>query len=271
MNKIFYLISIFLFFTAVWGCGGTTSYMTYQAKPSSDTYNFYSNGIPITSYSNNQTFVLLTAQETSLFNDAYIRVWLLIQNNSDSTYVLKPYDIIELDISTPQWHYYEKNGNYLPITEPDSYSLKPQSPSVILSTIDAEKNTELILKSIGGALKAMAVEGTTIKDNNGNVYSVNDKEEKREKIIDRTNNELNNTANWYNMFERSFNAGVLRVNTLFPHKSINGYVYFHLPSYINGSSSGSVSLPNVKDCKFVIKLKLDNTTKIIELSPYNVW
>ena len=97
MKKLFYLISLFLFITTISGCGGTTSYLTYQAKPSPDTYNFYSNGIPITSYSNNQTFILLTAQETSLLNDAYIRVWLLIQNNSDSTYVLEPYNIIQLE------------------------------------------------------------------------------------------------------------------------------------------------------------------------------
>ncbi len=246
-------LSLFLLFSILFiGCS-PTHYFTYEAKPSKDTNTFYSNGIPITSYKNNQEFLLFTTQETSLDSKKYLRVWLLLQNNSDLPYLLEPYNIIEI-IGT--------DGV-------ETFTFKPQSPTKILDNIEAEKNASMILTSIGGALKAMTTEGTKIKDNNGNEYKINDKEEKRDRVIELTNNDLNNTANWYNLFENSLNAGVLRKNTLFPHNSINGYIYFPLGDKFENSLS--IAQYNINDFKFEIKLKLNNTIKIIELSPVSVW
>ena len=261
----FTLIILFLITLLIAGCE-TTSYITYQAKPSPDTFTFYSNGIPITSYTNEQEFILFTAEETSLLNDPYIRVWLLIKNNSDSVYVVKPYNIIELTAIKPIK--FQISGSDTIMINADSLNYWPQSPTEILKTIDAEKNASMILTSIGGALKAVSVKGTTIKDNNGNTYRLNDKKEKREKVFERTNDELSNTENWYDLFENSFNAGVLRVNTLFPHSAVNGYVYFHLTD-----TDGTTNLrsSNINDYLFEIKLKLNNKIKIVRISSFKVW
>lgn len=259
------LFGLLLFALLLAGCE-TTSYITYQAKPSPGTFTFYSNGIPITSYTNNQEFLLFTAEETSLLNEPYIRVWLLIKNNSDSVYVVKPYNIIELTAIKPIK--FQISGSDTIMINADSLNYWPQSPTEILKTIDAEKNASIIFTSVGGALKAVSVKGTSIKDNNGNTYRLNNKEEKREKVFEETNNELNDTENWYNMFENSFNAGVLRVNTLFPHGAINGYVYFHL----TGSDvTTNLRSSNLNDYLFEIKLKLNNKIKIVKLSPFKVW
>ena len=257
---------ILSFFTLLfWGCE-TTSYITYQARPTTDTDTFYSNGIPITSYIDNQEFILFTAEEASLLNEPYIRVWLLIKNNSDSTYVVKPYNIIELTAIKPIK--FQISSSDTVILKADSLNYWPQSPTEILKTIDAEKNASMILTSIGGALKAISVKGTTLKDNNGNTYKLNDKKEKREKIFERTNGELNNTQDWYDIFENSFNSGVLRVNTLFPHNAVNGYVYFPLT---DADGATYLNTSKLNDYIFEIKLNLNNKIKVVELSPFKVW
>ena len=279
------LASLFILSILFIGCG-TTHYLTYESKPSPDTYTFYSKGIPITSYNNNKIHLLLTVEETHLLGDDYLRIWLLIQNNSDSVYLLEPYDIIEV---TGTIHL-----DYLTIkplsdfTSRDivkSIDYEPQSPTVILDAINAEKNMSMILTSIGGALKSLSTEGTTIKSNTGDIYRINDKEAKRYQVNEQTINELNNTANWYNLFESSISSGVLRKNTIFPHGSINGYVYFPLNDKMKAleweinnlrhkldiKSGEYYPHYNIKEFNFKIKLKLNNTVKIIELSPVNVW
>ncbi len=260
---------LLLFSLLLIGCGGSTSYLTYQSKPSHDTFNYYSNGIPITEYSAENELYLISTQETSLFGDTYIRVWLLIQNNSDTSQTIEPFNMIRLNGIVKADYYTKKNEDYILITKQDTIDLKPKSPTIILNEIDEKKNTAMIMTSIGGALKALNAKETTIRDNNGNEYRVNDIQEKREQINEKTNNELQNTTNWYGIFENSFNAGVLRVNTLFPHKAINGYVYFQLPSEIYGS--GDASSPNIRDIQFKIKLILGNNIKIISIKPYAVW
>ncbi len=212
------------------GCG-PEHYLIYEGKPSPDTYTFYSNGIPITSYSDNNEYLLFTTEEASLLGNTYLRVWLLVQNNSDISYLLEPYNIAEI-IGT--------NGF-------DTLTFVPQSPTEILDNIDAEKNASMILTSIGGALKAMSTVGTTINNNN-----------------------VNNTAYWYNLFENSFNSGVLRKNTLFPHNSINGYIYFPLGANFQNSFNEN-KYYNIKDFNFKIILNLNNKEKVIELSPVSIW
>jgi len=263
MKFKFFIVLLFTLLIA--GCA-TTSFITYQAKPSPNTFTFYSNGIPITSYTDNHEFVLFSSEETSLMNDPYIRIWLLVKNNSDSIYILKPYNIIELIAIKP--NKYQISGDDTVIIGADSINYWPQSPTEILENIDAEKNASMILTSIGGALQAISVKGTTVKDNNGNTYRLNDKEENRERILKHTNDELTNTEDWYNLFEDSFNAGVLRVNTLFPHNAINGYVYFHLTD-----TDGTTNLSSSKfnGYYFVLIFKFNNKIKVVDLSPFKVW
>ncbi|MDR3627779.1 MAG: hypothetical protein P4L45_13135 [Ignavibacteriaceae bacterium] len=254
MKKIVLLLPFLLI-----GCGTTTHYTTFEAKPTPGTYTYYSNGIPITSYTNGKESVLFSTEETSIFGDNYLRVWILLRNDGDSVYLLEPYNIINI---IGLYTYDLENSNGRVIIDTSIYL--PESPSQILDKIEAQENSSLILTAIGGALKAIGTKGTTIKDNNGNIYKVNDKEEKQDRIIDRTKEDINNTANWYSTFEDSFNSGVLRKNTLFPHKSINGYIYFQLGNIFGHGFS-------FKDYNFKIIFNLNNIKKVVDISPVNVW
>jgi hypothetical protein len=229
--------------------------MIYKAEPSNNVQTLYSNGIPITTYNNEDAFLLITAEETYLFQKAYIRLWLLYQNNSESPILLEPFDLVTL------------NGKYVEKT----FTFYPQSPTEILEAIDEQKNASLILQSISGALKTISTKGTTTTGNDGTEYKVNDQEEKRDQIIQQTQNSLSNTSTWFNIFESSINSGVLRNNTLFPHNSVYGYIYFPLPDIGSSKDWGGNYICSIDKLQFTLNLKINNINKAIELRPTKVW
>ncbi len=250
MRRIFFLLLLF-----VSGCATSNHFLIYEAKPSNNIYTFYSNGIPITSIKNENFFVLLSTEETYLLHKTYLRVWILYQNNSESPVILEPYNLATL------------TGQY----KGKTLNFYPQSPTEILDAIDEQKNAALILQSIGGALKELSTNNTTISGNNGTRFEVNDQEEKRNAVNEQTQRKLSNISNWYNIFESSFNNGVLRKNTVFPHNSVNGYIYIPLPDIRGSKDWGGVYNYNIDELQFTVNLKINNVNKVIEIKPTKVW
>lgn len=233
---------------------GYQKLLVYEPSAKEEISTFFSNGIPIGSFSSEDEFLLFSVDETSLFGSAYLRVWLLYENKSSTAYLLEPYNVITLET--------EKEGEFFA-------EYLAESPSKILSTIDEQEAATMIFKSIGGALEALTVDGTTIKSNTGKVHKINDEDEKRKIILQQTQNDLENTANWYNLFKNSFSSGVLRKNTVFLNQSVNGYLYFPIAK-VNGTNMTYYST-DIKELNFSLLLKSKGISKKIKLVPTAVW
>ena len=251
MKRLILLLFILLLF---FGCSNQ-KFIVYEPSTSDVVSSFFSNGIPIGSYSSDDEFILFSVDETQLFGKAYLRVWILYENLSDNSYLLEPYNVIKLQAEKENIFYSEYEA---------------ESPSKILSAIDEEEATAMIFKAIGGALESMTIEGTTIKSNSGEVYTINDKKEKQNQILQKNQTEIQNTANWYSLFRNSINSGVIRKNTVFPNQSVNGYIYFPLGKVIGSGSWGDFEV-DIDELNFKLLISSKNGQKIIKLNPTVVW
>jgi hypothetical protein len=246
---------LLLFFPLIFfGCA-SKKFLVYDPSTSEVVSSFFSNGIPIGSYSSEEEFVLFSVDETQLFGKAYLRVWLLYENLTADSYLLEPYNVIKLEAEKDNVFYSE----YI-----------AESPSKILSAIDQEEATAMIFKAIGGALESMTVEETTIKSNTGTEYAINDKKEKQKQILQNNQIELQNNANWYNLFRNSISSGVLRKNTVFPNQSVNGYLYFPLGK-VHGSNTGDAFAIEIDELNFNLLMVSKNGVKKIKLTPTTIW
>jgi hypothetical protein len=221
---LFLLILIGLF---VSGCAITTAPTIFVPQELLWVSAFYRNGLPIGTVNEDSSFMMVSLEPVEITGEKYMRLWFLYKNNSSVPFLLEPLKIVKLDI---------KGGN-------KSYDeITPESPAKILAHIENEVAITLILQGIGGVLKALNTEPTTISHQSiisppvGEKWELNDKAEKSQAIIDKTLLTMSTTAHLYDIFKNSINTGILRRNTVFPNESVNGYIYFPLPELASWSS-----------------------------------
>ncbi len=118
------------------------------------------------------------------------------------------------------------------------YTLYPEKPAIILNNIDNQKLMANITTAIGGALEEMSTRPTTIttKTESGETIqsTVNDKREKQETVREKTNQSIASTSYWYDLYSGSVSEGLLRKNTVFPNRSVNGYMCFPTANVYSG-------------------------------------
>lgn len=231
--------------------------------------SYYSNGIPFGAFNiDSSTNCIISVEEVKILENKYFRLWLLYQNNSDENYLLEPLKIVKMGIKG-------NNGKY--------YELKPEPPSSILVSIDDEKESKLIVETIGSTLKMISnnvsTKNTTITDNRNHQLEVNDKGEKiearNEKIVSNAKSNFNDITTWYDTYLTSINNGILRKNTLFKNQSVNGYIYFLLPDEFQSKKFDRFdvrSYPDPDDKKnfdiekslFTLIIKTNTGEKVVE-------
>ena len=201
------------------GCASTTPETKFMPVESDAVFPFFTAGQPIASVQARDAFILLSLEPTILADEPYFRLWLLYQNTSEKPYLLEPLRSLSLRITS--------------IAKGKEGVSSPESPTKILAHISNEKASSLIMQAIGGSLKAMAVQPTTAQtrfdDGSSATTTSNDQQEKRDMVGERTAMAMTNTAMWYDVYQNSISDGILRRNTVFPGRSINGYIYFPYP------------------------------------------
>jgi hypothetical protein len=199
------------------GCASTKPPRVFQPG-GKDVEWYFLNGLPIGATSDDQSFFLFSLEPAQVSGRRYMRLWLLFQNKSNNPYLVDPQATVTLKVqSFPE--------------------IKPDTPTRILSSIDNEKATSLILQAIGGTLQQLSSQSTRVTASTGETWQIQDKKEKQDAIRDKTQADMLSTNYWYETFRNSVSSGILRRNTLFTNRSVNGYVYFELPQdyreYIN--------------------------------------
>jgi len=200
-------------------CASTKPPVIYLPTQDSEVMSFYRNGLPIGVVNTDSSFIIVLLERTAVSSTNYMRLWLLYKNNSNAPFLLEPLKAVKLSIQG-------RKSSFDNIT--------PESPTKILAHIKNEKTVTLIAQAIGGTLKAMSTQSTTITNPKGDKWVVNDREAKVDAIESRTTSSMVSTAILYDIFQSSVNSGILRRNTVFPGESVNGYIYFPLPADEHG-------------------------------------
>lgn len=227
------------------GCASTTPEAVFLPVRSSETVPFFRNGIPIGALKSDSSIVMISLEPTEIAHHKYMRLWLLYMNNSNTPFLLEPLKALVL-------HLERKDNSFEDIL--------PDSPTQILAHIKNEEATSMIFQAIGGTLEALSAQPTTIKSSKGEEWKVNDKSAKVEAITNKTAASMANTALLYDIFKGSVNAGVLRRNTIFSLESVNGYVYFSIPT-IEGHFADKISLdPSKYNFKLTINTQFGEKT-----------
>src|SRR5262245_24913458 len=167
---------------------------------------------------------MLSLEPAVLGEHHRIRLWVLYVNTSSKPVLLEP--MTSASLSTNR------------IGKRDTVTTSPMAASQVLKAISAEKASALIMQAVGGALRsagaAISASPTTIYGPGG-AWTVNNASEKSDskqtEIGRETGANMEATVNSYDLFSASVSAGILRKTTVFPHTSVNGFLYFPLQDW----------------------------------------
>lgn len=159
---------------------------------------YYISGFAFGAYGTDKYSIIFNVQPSSILDNNFLTFWLLYKNTDDKEYLLEPSKIIKMTA----W----KNNI-------KKYDITPESPLVILQGIEESKQEDLISTAIAGAFKSITAKTESSLDHN----------------LDKTERKIDNIKSWYDLYSESVNDKILRKNTIFKDKSINGLVYFYSP------------------------------------------
>lgn len=232
INILFFIISLSIVFG---GCTSSIPEKVYQPEKNSEVNSYFINGIPIGVLSDDSLIIMAIMKPENVAGEDYIKLWLLYGNKMNTEYLLAPLEFATMTL--------EIDTTIISKIEHYKSNIKPESPTKILADIENEKAKALIITAIGGALQTLSTQNTKIYDKNKKeILSIGDKDVKNEYILQKTKEQLNNTAYYFDIFQESVNQGILRRNTLFPYRSVSGYLYMPVPEikyrYITFQKSG---------------------------------
>ena len=248
------LLILVLITLILYGCASTKPPIIYLPTQNSEVMSFYRNGLPFGVISTDSSFIIVLLEPTKVAGTKYMRLWLLYKNSSKTPYLLEPLEAVKLRFLGIQ-------------SDKKSFdNIAPESPTKILAHIKNEKTVNLIMQTIGGTLKTISTEPTTITGPKGERWVVNDRDDKVDAIRAQTMTSMINTAILYDVFMNSVSSGILRRNTIFPGESVNGYLYFPLPEVIKPYHTRKSSVePENYNYRLSVSTQFDS--RVIELTP----
>jgi hypothetical protein len=249
MKYLIIVITILIFY----GCAHTIVPIIFEPVSVPNVSTIYSNGVPLASSSIDNVSFLLSLDQTEISGNEYFRLWVLFQNESDSTMLLEPSKIFSI-IAIP------KKASGIG----QEFTMQAQSPTIILNKVENAEALRSIMTAIGGTLEAVSAKNTTVTSNHGDRYEINDASEKRDKINERTSSSLVSISNWYSIYKSSISSGILRKNTLFKDQSINGYLYFRNNMRVLSESKRYFNECNPADFDYKVLVQLPSGIKTIE-------
>ena len=197
------------------GCATTEPPTIFVPAQDAAVMSYYRNGLPIGAIDHDSSLIMFSLEPTVLVDTKYMRLWFLYRNGSNAPFLLEPMKCLKMRIDGAD----------------DAFQgIVPESPSFILANIENAKAASLIMEAIGGTLQGLSAQSTTISNQHGEKWTVNDRGEKVQAANDRTDANMRETAYYYRTFKESINSGILRRNTIFTGESVNGYIYFPLGS-----------------------------------------
>ncbi len=236
------------------GCAAAKPPLILVPTPTERAATHYQRGQPFASLGNDSVSVLISADNCTLFDTPYLRVWLLYSSRLDHPVLLDPINSVMARATlveavrgraAPR-----QRSSRLDVRDGDvpspgpagevytTHVGSPTLPYQLLAEAQNAKVAATIATVIGGALRSASAAANTRPTTfslGSQVGMLNDRQDKvtarTDAIAQDTRAQVADIAAAHQMFEASFNSGVLRKHTVFPHSGVNGYLYIPLRPY----------------------------------------
>ncbi len=183
--------------------------LVFEAAPAEEVYPYYVLGTPYAALECECADIRVSITPVTLNTYEYFQAFISYHNNSDQPFHFYPLDSLTFSITDPV----------------HTENTAPASPHGIIRDIDISKNTVQFFEALSAGVQAATVQPTSIVGPGG-TYVVDDVAEKRQRILDRSGENLA-TAEWIGEGNKAaFNSTVLRRHTIFPGGSLAGFAYF---------------------------------------------
>jgi len=217
------IVGVVLAILCAVGCASTRPGHVYLPTDDEAVYSYFVDGIPFALVQTECAEVVASLEPTRIGNSQYLRVYLSYENLTDEPYLLEPLRAMFMRGS--------EGDKPFPRVE-------ASGPSQVLGRVRREKDAALFAQALVGALQAATVRPTTVKGP-GTHIKIDDTDLKRLAIADRTAAAMAATEASGEGLRGFISGQILRRNTVWPGRLVDGFVYFPIPFVSPGS--GGVS------------------------------
>ena len=212
MKKLLFLFSLSFLFIS---CNKSFVRPTvYEPKKTKIIFPFYVDGNPFASVITKSSAFQSSISLTKLSYRNYIRLWVSYTNLSDRPVLFEPmksFQLIKFDL-------HKKSQN----------KFNPEYPSKIVKMVNNQKQSAQLANALLGVLVMASTNATTYYGTNGSSVQVNDLQEKLNLVARNTAMQAENISQNYDRYISSLNSLFLKKNTVFPNKTVSGFVYFQV-------------------------------------------
>jgi hypothetical protein len=221
MKKLFLLtIMQFLFASCV---HQSTRPIVYEPQSSNAVYPYYVDGNPVSAVVTDNSIFQSAIEHTKLASRHYMRMWVNYTNFSEDPILFDPMESFILTQTD------KPSGT--------NSKLEIVYPSEIIQRVIKAEQAALITNAFIGMAEVVTTTPTTFRSSTGVTIQQNDLDEKINIVNKNTSNRAQNIADNYDHFARNMNSILIKKNTVFPSRSVSGYIYFYLSVHVNESYS----------------------------------
>jgi len=230
-------------------------------KDSPGTYCLYgaANTMPIGIFFSDSAFYMYSLETAIVDSEKYIRLWLLYLNLSQTPYDFDPLKCTKLHMSGKRTSYKD---------------VSPDAPEKMLTVVKKTDAMDLISKTIGSQLRALAARQTEFEweDYYADLLRTHTVPINwaKEGVVVRPfrfspSRKGSMSSDLYSIFEKSLKDGILKRYTVFPDKSVNGYIYFAFPG-LNWKATAP-GFPEAAEYSYTIEIITQSGSKLIQFVP----
>lgn len=211
------------------------------------TQTFYVNGQPLAIILSDSLSLMLSMDIDHVAGKDFLRVWAFVQNNSDATIELIPQSQFALKALSIDFELIRL--------------ARPQVPTTVLQRLEDERASRQSLAMLGGVIASLGAalstsnttgEARTRAFPSGQTYETRfEIQDAKDKLDSKLGHIDSNTRQTIDQIQRLYEGAkvavsseMLRRNTLPPHLSANGYLYFDI------ESAEVIEAPDVRNRKF---------------------
>jgi len=195
----------------------------YEPKNTKTVFPYYVDGNPVAAVVTDNSIFQSAIEHTKLTNRHYMRVWVNYTNFSEDPILFDPMESFILTQTD------KPSGT--------NSQLEIVYPSEIIHRVIKAEQAALITNAFIGMAEVITTTSTTFRTSTGVNIQRNDLDEKINIVNRNTSNRAQNIADNYDHFARNMNSILIKKNTVFPSRSVSGYVYFYIPVNVNASYS----------------------------------
>lgn len=184
----------------------TPARFVYEPVESESVRKYFVNGIPVAAVERPDSLVLMSFDGVRIEEVSYLRMWLVYFNSKKAPVLLDPVNSTKL---------------VTPFGE-----VRPESPSVLVNKMEQQKLRDLGNDRLMNALNALSTYASAVSRGADPAAA----QAAAGNVSQAGNARAMERAAIYDSAKETVSSGLLRKNTVFPSKGVQGFLYFRIPA-----------------------------------------